>query len=80
MKKWGHLSGFHVSFLSYGPWIVQKSAFFSDDHRKKFRSVKAFIDMHLEELITLIAVIFDVPQFTCDLFLEMSVQLKEKDM
>ena len=41
MKKWGHLSGFHVSFLSYGPWIVQKSAFFSDDHRKKFRSVKA---------------------------------------
>ena len=42
--------------------------------------LKQFIDMHLEELITLIAVIMDVPQFTCDLFLEMSVQLKEKDM
>ena len=41
MKKWDHLSGFHVSFLSYGPWIVQKSPFSSDDHRKKFRSVKA---------------------------------------
>ena len=27
-KKWGHLSGFHVSFLNYGPWIVQKSTFF----------------------------------------------------
>ena len=42
--------------------------------------LKQFIDMHLKELITLIALIFDVPQFTCDLFLEMSVQLKEKDM
>ena len=41
MKKWGHLSGFHVSFLIYGPWIVQKSAFFSDDHGKRFSSVKA---------------------------------------
>ena len=42
--------------------------------------LKQFIDMYLKELITLIALIFDVPQFTCDLFLEMSVQLKEKDM
>ena len=42
--------------------------------------LKQLIDMHLKELITLIALIFDVPQFTCDLFLEMSVQLKEKDM
>ena len=24
MKKWEHLSSFHVSFVSYGPLIVQK--------------------------------------------------------
>ena len=28
MEKWSHLSSFHVFFLSYGPQIVQKSAFF----------------------------------------------------
>ena len=26
-KKWGHLSSFHASFLSYGPEIVHKGAF-----------------------------------------------------
>ena len=26
-KKWGQLSRFHVSFQSYGPYIVQKGAF-----------------------------------------------------
>ena len=27
MKNWGHLSSFHLSFLSYGPKVAQKSAF-----------------------------------------------------
>ena len=29
MKKWSYLSSFHVSLLSYGPQIVEKSTFFS---------------------------------------------------
>ena len=43
MEKWGHLSGFHVCFLSYGPQIVQKSEFlqFCADLSKKPKSVKA---------------------------------------
>ena len=28
-EKKGYLSSFHVSFLSYGPLIVQKNAFFA---------------------------------------------------
>ena len=28
MEKWSYLSSFHIFFLSYGPQIVQKSAFF----------------------------------------------------
>ena len=28
-KKLGHLSNFHVLFLSYGLWNVQKIAFFA---------------------------------------------------
>ena len=43
MKKLGHLSSFRVSFLSYDPEIVQKSAFFTifADLRTKSKSVKA---------------------------------------
>ena len=29
MKKWDHFSSFYVSFLSYGSYIVKRSAFFS---------------------------------------------------
>ena len=29
MKKWGHLTNFHVSVLSYGTEIVQKIAIFA---------------------------------------------------
>ena len=41
MKKWGHLCSFHISFLSYGPSIVQKRAFFQfcADFSKKLKSV-----------------------------------------
>ena len=43
-KKWDHLSSFHVSFLSYGLQIVQKSELFFQfctDLSKKSKSVKA---------------------------------------
>ena len=41
-KKWVHLSSFYVSFLSYGPSILQKSAFlqFWSDLRRKPKSAK----------------------------------------
>ena len=29
LKKWRHLSDFHVSFLSYGPYIVKNCALFA---------------------------------------------------
>ena len=39
MKKWDHLSSFHVSLLSYGPSIVEKSAFlqFCANLSKRYR-------------------------------------------
>ena len=43
-KKWAHLPRFHVSFQSYGPYIVQKSTFFLQfwaDLGKKSNFVKA---------------------------------------
>ena len=42
-KKWDHLSSFHVSFLGFGPQVIQKSAFlqFCADLSKKYKSVKA---------------------------------------
>ena len=42
-EKKGHLSSSHISFLSYGPQIVQKSAFllFGADLSKKPKSIKA---------------------------------------
>ena len=43
MEKWSYLSSFHVSFLSYGPQIVEKSAFFQfcADLSNKPSSVRA---------------------------------------
>ena len=43
MNIFGHLSSFHISFLSYGPQIVKKLHFlqFFADLTKKPRSVKA---------------------------------------
>ena len=43
MKKWGHLSSFHVSFLSYGPYIIQKVHIlqFCSDLNKKLEPIKA---------------------------------------
>ena len=44
VKKWGHLSSFHVSFLSYDLQIVQKEHFLqfcADILCKKSKSVKA---------------------------------------
>ena len=42
-KKWSYLSSFHVSFLRYGPWIVQNVHFLQlcADLSKKPKSVKA---------------------------------------
>ena len=42
-KKWVHVSSFHVSCLSYDPYIVKKMYFFQfcADHSKKSKSVKA---------------------------------------
>ena len=42
-KKWGHLSSFHVSFVSYGPKIVKKVHFLQlcADLSKKSKSIKA---------------------------------------
>ena len=30
MKNWGHISSFHVSFLSYGPQIAENSDLFDN--------------------------------------------------
>ena len=49
-KKWGHLSSFHVSFLSYGPYIFQKKCIFCNF---ALTSVKQFTCMHLKVLIIL---------------------------
>ena len=46
MKNWAHLPHFHVSFLSYGPSIVKKSAFF-------LSLLKEFTYMHQKVLIIL---------------------------
>ena len=45
-KKWGHLSGFHVSFLSYGPSIVKNcvfSAFFTDVSNKSEAVIAVYV-------------------------------------
>ena len=47
-KKWGHLSSFHASFLSYGPYIVQKSVFSA----RILTLLKQFTYMDLKLLIT----------------------------
>ena len=54
-KKWGHLSSFHVFFLSYGPSIVRKSALlqFYTDFNKKPKSNKAIYMLHLKVLTKL---------------------------
>ena len=43
MTKWDHLSGFHVSFLSYGPEIVRNCVRFAIVCwcKQKSKSVKA---------------------------------------
>ena len=43
MKKWSHLSGFHISFLCYGPQIVKNVVFFAyvADVSKKCKAVIA---------------------------------------
>ena len=43
MKKWGHLSSFHVFFLSYGLLFIQKAYFLQlcDYLSKKPKSTKA---------------------------------------
>ena len=48
LKKWGHLSSFHASFLSYGPYIVQKSVFSA----RILTLLKQFTYMDLKLLIT----------------------------
>ena len=44
MKKWGHLSCFHASFLTYGPSVVQTKVHifqFCANLSQKLKSVKA---------------------------------------
>ena len=43
-KKWGHLSSFYASFLSYGPKLSKKKVFLLQlcaDLNKKSKSIKA---------------------------------------
>ena len=51
MKKWSHLSNFHVPFLSYGPYIVLKNAFFCNFVLTLARNIsllQQFTYMHLK--------------------------------
>ena len=51
-KKWGHLSSFHISFSSYGPQIVHKSAFFANFWPQQNTWVY-WSHLHVKALITL---------------------------
>ena len=53
-EKMGPLCSFHVSFLSYDPWIVEKSAFFNFvlTSAKKSKYIKQFTYIHLKCLAT----------------------------
>ena len=55
-KKWDHLSSFHVSFLSYGLQIVQKSELFFNfvlTSAKNLSLLKQFTYAHLKAVFTL---------------------------
>ena len=56
MKKWGHLSSYHVSVLSYDPSVVPKKCIFCNfvlTSAKNPSLLKQFTYMHLKVLITL---------------------------
>ena len=57
MKKWGHLSSLHASFLSYGPEIVQKKCIFRNfvlTSARNLSLLKQFTYMDLKVLITVL--------------------------
>ena len=49
-KKWGHFCSFHVPFLSYDPYIVQKSGFFQ--FCADLSMLKQFTYIHLKGFVT----------------------------
>ena len=55
MKKWGHLSGFHILFLIYGPEIVQNVYFcnFLQTSERNAGLLKQFTCEHIKVPITL---------------------------
>ena len=50
MKKWGHLSSLHVSFRSYGPYIVQKKYIYCNFVRASARNLVYESNLHISPL------------------------------